>query len=144
MTGTLIGLGPGWGGVAVDGSYVRVFGEGGLLGLVAFLYLCGVLLRRFVGSIRYYVIALLVTGLFIDIFVSLKPMMLLWALVGAASRPRILFGDRRDLQTRGRCPVACPSGRKPRGSDGCVGPPFGHTPVDSYRRGGIAREGRKV
>jgi hypothetical protein len=77
----LIGLGPSFGSAAVDGNYVRVFIETGLLGLMAFL----VFLRRMLkqttkggGAFREFILVLAVTACFIDIFASYKTMLLLW------------------------------------------------------------------
>ena len=81
----LIGLGPSFGGAAVDGYFVRVFVETGLLGIVVFLVFAVLLMRERKGSswpFREYVFMLLVTGSFIDIFVSYKPMLLLWLWYG--------------------------------------------------------------
>lgn len=86
---TLLGLGPGWAGVAVDGMFMRVFVEGGLVGIVAFGLFLATMLRHYTGPLRQYLIALMITGLFIDIFVSLKPMLLLWVAVGAIERERV-------------------------------------------------------
>jgi hypothetical protein len=78
---TLIGLGPSFGTTAVDGYYVRVFTETGLLGLAAFAAFAVALIRERQTSswpFREYVFIMLATGCFIDIFVSYKPMLLLW------------------------------------------------------------------
>jgi hypothetical protein len=78
---TLIGLGPSFGWTAVDGYYVRVFTETGVLGLLVFCWFAKALLFRGDGSLwafREYAFMLLATGCFVDIFVSYKPMLLLW------------------------------------------------------------------
>lgn len=85
-TGTvLLGLGPSFGGVAVDGYYVRVLSESGLLGLGAFAVLVVALLReRAVPRyLRQYIVVLLISALFIDVLVASKPMLLLWFLLGS-------------------------------------------------------------
>jgi hypothetical protein len=78
---TLIGMGPSFGSAAVDGYYVRVFIESGLIGLVAFF----AFLRSLTnspndqsGAFREFVIVLIVTASFIDIFASYKTMLFLW------------------------------------------------------------------
>jgi len=78
---TLIGLGPSFGTTAVDGYFVRVFVETGITGVVLF----GLFLKRLYGDtqpdswpLREYIFILAITGCFIDIFVSYKPMLLLW------------------------------------------------------------------
>ncbi|MHB1701289.1 MAG: hypothetical protein ACYCSN_14355 [Acidobacteriaceae bacterium] len=78
---TLIGLGPSFGSAAVDGYFVRVFIETGLFGLAAFFAFAIALLRERKNSswpFREYVFIMLATACFIDIFVSYKPMLLLW------------------------------------------------------------------
>lgn len=100
---TLIGLGPSFGSAAVDGYFVRVFIETGVLGLVAFLAFAVALLRERKTSswaFREYVFILLASCCFIDIGVSYKPMLLFWLWHGmnqfrsteTADRPRSLFG----------------------------------------------------
>jgi hypothetical protein len=82
----VFGLGPSFAGAATDGYYVRVLVGQGVLGVALFLWL----LRRiwltrhsFPGAARY-IVTLVFTGCFIDIFVSYRPMMLMWIAVGAA------------------------------------------------------------
>jgi hypothetical protein len=77
----VIGLGPSFGSIAVDGYLVRVFVESGIIGLALFLIFVFSLLferRRSTWAFREYVFILLGTACFIDIFVSYKPMILLW------------------------------------------------------------------
>ena len=77
----LIGLGPSFGSAAVDGYFVRVFVETGVIGMVSFLVFAFVLLRdtgRTCWQLREYAIILFLTGSFIDICVSYKPMLFLW------------------------------------------------------------------
>jgi len=81
LDATAIGLGPSFGSTAVDGYFVRVFIETGVLGLAMF---CWFALALLYGEgpaskpFREYVYILLITACFIDIFVSYKPMLLLW------------------------------------------------------------------
>ena len=82
----MLGLGPSFASVGVDGYFVRVFAETGLLGLIIY---CKFIYDIYSFSsatksllLRRYILVLLLTGLFIDIFVSFKPMMLLWLYYG--------------------------------------------------------------
>ena len=77
----LIGLGPSFGSAAVDGYYVRVYVESGLIGLIAFLSFAGAALwnrRRSNWYFREYVMIMIISAGFIDIFSSYKSMMLFW------------------------------------------------------------------
>lgn len=81
---TVLGLGPSFSGPAVDGYYVRVFAEAGLVGVAAFAWLVVCLVRA--GRSRSPVVLLLVAvllthGLFIDVWVSSKVMLLFWFLI---------------------------------------------------------------
>ncbi len=91
--GQLIGIGPGYGGFAVDGSYVRLWIETGLLGAVSFsawlLHLWKTRVEFF--GVRSYLVVLLITGLSIDIWYTYKPMALLWFILGLS-----LAFERRD------------------------------------------------
>jgi hypothetical protein len=81
----LIGLGPSFGATAVDGYFVRVFVETGVLGLLAFCLFAKSVLdwgKKYSWTLREYVLILLITGCFIDIFVSYKPMLLFWLWLG--------------------------------------------------------------
>lgn len=77
----LVGWGPGAWSSAVDGYYVRVFGETGLLGLGFLIVWIVVALRslqqRSTG--KFSLIMLTVAAMFIDIFTSSKVMPILWA-----------------------------------------------------------------
>jgi hypothetical protein len=78
---TLIGLGPSFGTSAVDGYFVRVFVETGVIGLGLFLWFLWSLFSSNQGSpwqFREFVLILMVTAISIDIFVSYKTMLLLW------------------------------------------------------------------
>jgi len=77
----MIGLGPSFGSAAVDGYYVRVFTETGVVGIIAILLFYRALLRaKFpqAAGFHEFVIILIITGFFIDIFTSYKTMMFLW------------------------------------------------------------------
>jgi hypothetical protein len=78
---TLIGLGPSFGTSAVDGYFVRVFVETGVIGLGLFLWFLWSLFSSNQDSpwqFREFVLIVMVTAISIDIFVSYKTMLLLW------------------------------------------------------------------
>jgi len=77
----IVGWSPGAWGTALDNYYVRVFGETGLLGLLAFLVWLGVLLARLrtAGLAKFSIVMMMIVGCFIDIFTSSKVMPILWA-----------------------------------------------------------------
>lgn len=85
----LIGLGPSFAGLAVDGNYTRIFAETGLLGLFSFILFSIFLLFRLRKNnefvLFWYYFCLCVTGLFIDVFVTYKAMMLFWFYYGYRS-----------------------------------------------------------
>ncbi len=77
----LIGMGPSFGSAAVDGYYVRVFIETGVVGLLAFILFLRALLRPRgpqSSAFREFAVILIVTACFIDIFASYKTMLFLW------------------------------------------------------------------
>lgn len=82
----LLGLGPSFASVGVDGFYVRLLAETGLIGLFVYLRMIASLFssaeRYESGLLSRFLIVLVLTGFFIDIFVSFKPMMLMWLLLG--------------------------------------------------------------
>lgn len=77
----LFGWSPGAWGLALDGYYVRVFGETGLLGLALFIYwLMTTIFGLRQGSIsKFALVMMAVVAVFIDIFTSSKVMPILWA-----------------------------------------------------------------
>lgn len=80
----LLGLGPSFAGPSVDGSYVRVFAETGVVGLIAW---CLAFRRWFMGAAPWLagvLATVLVGAVFIDILVALRPMVLMWLLVAVA------------------------------------------------------------
>lgn len=101
----IVGVGPSFGTAAVDGYFVRVFVETGFLGLATFAFFLWALFKgNFASqwSFREYVLILTVTACFIDIFVSYKPMLLLWLWHGmnqniAVRRKRVELLGRRAL-----------------------------------------------
>jgi len=98
---TLIGSGPGSWGAAVDGYYIRLIGEGGIIGAAIFLWFSVMLLRdkTLDTAIKRYNICLLITASFIDIFITDKPMSLLWFYVGFCSQPKALSYRAPNLET---------------------------------------------
>ncbi len=91
----LFGWGPGAYGLAVDSGYVRVFGEGGVLGLGAFgLFLFRLLKRGDRSTFTFAaVICIATVGCLIDIFYASKVMPFFWfvctfeAALSASVRP---------------------------------------------------------
>jgi hypothetical protein len=77
----IIGLGPSFGSAAVDGYYMRCYVETGSVGLLAFLAFLAAMIFSRRGSnwyFREYLMIMIVSSIFIDIFLSYKSMMLLW------------------------------------------------------------------
>ena len=87
----MIGWSPGAWGLALDGHYVRVFAETGLIGTALFLAWIVTMLRELTrGSIAAFIFAMLcIIAVFIDIFSSSKAMPMLWffAALDAAGHP---------------------------------------------------------
>lgn len=86
----LQGLGPGVCGSCLDGSYLRILTENGLIGLALY----GILffsIARICRPMRWVVVVYLINMLFIDSYISYKPMILLFFLTGyeLASRERM-------------------------------------------------------
>lgn len=81
----LFGHGPSFAGPSVDGAFLRVFIEGGILGLAAW----GLLFRRvskgatagFVGVVATFCVG----ALFIDVIFAMRPMILFWILAALSS-----------------------------------------------------------
>lgn len=92
----VLGLGPSFVGPSVDGSYLRWYADGGLLGIAAWLALIVVWFRRSPLWMTCVTLSMLVGGVFIDILYSERPLVLFWALLAisivgreraAAARP---------------------------------------------------------
>lgn len=77
-----LGMGPSFASVGVDGYFIRVFAETGIVGLLLYLKLIFDLFSfaKTTDSnlLTRYLVTLVLTAIFIDIFVAFKPMMLLW------------------------------------------------------------------
>lgn len=81
---TFIGKGPGFYGIAIDGYFIRAFAETGLIGLLVFVIFLISLYRHHKKNVKIIalIVTMVLTGLFIDIFVSVKVMVLFWFLLG--------------------------------------------------------------
>lgn len=96
----LLGLGPSFASEAVDGYFTRVFVETGLIGLAVFCLFISRLLRdrsQANWPFRQYVLILVVTGCFIDIWVSYKVMLLFWLWHGMQQYRSDLRRSQRNL-----------------------------------------------
>ncbi len=84
VEGLFFGWGPGAFGLALDNSYVRIFGESGLLGATLFAYFLAQAFRRQNSYSAGFYLACILTfvGLLIDIFFSSRAMPLFWLIVG--------------------------------------------------------------
>ena len=80
----VFGLGPSFAGPSVDGSYVRFFADGGVVGVIAWVALIVVWLRRSPVWMTALTVTLLVGGVFIDILYAERPMVLFWTLLALA------------------------------------------------------------
>jgi hypothetical protein len=80
-----IGLGPSFGTAAVDGFYVRLLIETGIVGLLLYLWFIARCLKyesRHFLTFKYFIVTMLFTAFGIDIFFSYKPMILFWLYLG--------------------------------------------------------------
>jgi hypothetical protein len=91
----LFGLGPSYVGPSVDGSYLRMYADGGVLGVLAWVVLIVAWLRRRPLWMVCVTISMLVGALFIDILYAERPMVLFWALLALALTRR----DRETIAT---------------------------------------------
>lgn len=80
----VFGLGPSFVGPSVDGSYLRFFADGGLLGVLAWLLLIVTWLRKSPFWMICVTISLSVGALFIDIVYAERPMALFWLLLAVS------------------------------------------------------------
>jgi hypothetical protein len=80
----IFGLGPSFASAAVDDNYVRIFIETGVIGFLLYIAFLVMLWREVTSDycLRYYLIILIITAIFIDIFVSYKAMLFLWLYLG--------------------------------------------------------------
>ena len=78
-----VGLGPSFAGKAVDGHYVRFLIETGFLGLFIFIVFVIVFYVSVADRLlKSYLLVLLITATFIDIFTTYKAMMIFWVFYG--------------------------------------------------------------
>lgn len=85
----VLGLGPSFAGPSVDGAYVRVLVEGGLVGVAAWSLLTRRLWSRNTRWFQAVLVTTLVGGIFIDIPFAMRPAILVWVLAAlAAPAPR--------------------------------------------------------
>jgi hypothetical protein len=77
----LQGIGPGFCGPALDGGYLRLLTENGLIGILLFLQLLSKLYRQS-PQLKGMITALLVNMLFFDAYLAYKPMSLLFLVSG--------------------------------------------------------------
>ena len=80
-----LGLGPSFVGPSVDGSYLRFFADGGVLGALAWLTLIVLWIRRSPLWMVCVTTTVLVGTLFIDIVYAERPMVLFWVLLATAT-----------------------------------------------------------
>ena len=85
-----IGIGPSFASSAVDGNYVRIFIETGVIGLFLFLYIIYVIFKstKYDFVMRSYLITIIITAIFIDIYTTYKAMVLMWFYYGYLLRKR--------------------------------------------------------
>jgi hypothetical protein len=84
-----VGLGPSFAGASVDGAFLRVVVETGVLGAMAWVLFMKAAWRRQAGVMRGVLITYLVGSVFIDLLFAFRPSVLIWALLAYALR----FGE---------------------------------------------------
>lgn len=114
----LAGWGPGAWSNAVDGYYVRVFGETGLIGMALFIAWIIAALRtlkaRSVG--KFSLVMLVVAAVFIDIFTSSKVMPILWVFLALEhARHPFVFREAKALFRVGPVQPLLPATPAPSG-----------------------------
>ncbi|WP_146072306.1 hypothetical protein [Arthrobacter sp. Y81] len=77
----LFGLGPSFAGASVDGSFVRMMVETGVIGLGVWAWSIRRWGRSLAPALKGVIVALLVGAIFIDLLYSLRPMVLMWAML---------------------------------------------------------------
>lgn len=100
----MFGLGPSFASVALDGYYIRLLVESGVIGLIVFTYFIRKALRVYSGDVIFfqYVYVMLVTALFIDIFVSSRAMFVFWFLAGYYKKTKNITGN-KSVDLIGKC-----------------------------------------
>ncbi len=77
----LTGLGPGYCGTALDGGWLRLLVENGLIGLGIFIVICRVI-SRIDLSLKWMIIALCINMCFIDMYLAYKAMSFVFFITG--------------------------------------------------------------
>jgi hypothetical protein len=77
----LQGVGPGFCGAALDGGYVRLLTENGVVGCLLFWKLFSQLYRQSI-QLKWILVAFLINMLFFDVYLAYKPMSLLFLISG--------------------------------------------------------------
>jgi hypothetical protein len=87
-----IGVGPSFFGPALDGAFLRLFVECGLIGLLIYVLFLKSVVLLFRDDWRFlaYVVTLMITGVFIDIFFAYKAMSLLWIAIAVHMKHQAL------------------------------------------------------
>ncbi len=80
----LVGLGPSFAGPSVDGAYLRILVETGVVGLLSWLLLVRRVWAIPSASLHAVIATLLVGSVFIDLPFAMRPMLLFWAMVTLA------------------------------------------------------------
>jgi len=79
----LFGLGPSFAGASVDGSYLRMAAETGVVGLLVWMTAIRGWTKNLAPPALGAIVALLVGAVFIDVVYSLRTMVLLWVLIAS-------------------------------------------------------------
>lgn len=80
----LLGLGPSFAGPSVDGAFLRIFVESGIVGALAWLTMFTKWIRSTPAWFGAAGLSLLIGSIFIDLPFALRPMVLLWILFAVA------------------------------------------------------------
>ncbi|MBE0515253.1 hypothetical protein [Sulfurimonas sp.] len=89
----MFGFSPGYYGSAVDGSYLRIFGELGIVGL--FLYTILFMHMMINNTMKLILVAIFVNMIFIDVIYAYKIMSVLFLLYGYYMAERLLKGKEK-------------------------------------------------
>lgn len=89
----LQGVGPGFAMSALDGGYVRLLTENGIIGFFLFFYALTPIYRQS-KQLQWVVVAFLINMIFFDVYLAYKPMSLLFLMSGATF---FSFADKKPL-----------------------------------------------
>jgi hypothetical protein len=85
----ILGLGPSFPGPSVDGGYLRILVETGVVGLAAWSWLLLAALRRTPVWLTGVIVTVLFGSAFIDLPFAMRPMAMLWAMIAySMGQPR--------------------------------------------------------